>query len=523
MQLEAINSRVRVNSSNPKNRLFCRLDGLTQERREQQRLATLQSLGLLEAEASPVFEEATQTAANFIQAPICILGLMVKDQFWLKSALGLSTIGLMNQLAVSRTIPRQDSFSTHVVDSHQNLIIQDTITNAVFASSALVQDYGIRAYLGTPLMTAQGQCIGALAIMDVEPRQFTSRDVQFLAMAARWCLREFERDRLLRNQQTNLIQPSTTNQLVLSQYQQYQPGWEFSTGIENQHLASTSTSLALSTNSIKGRLLEKLTQKIRTPLTSVIGMASVLKREVYGPLTCKQKEYMDIIHSSGQHLMLIAEEIVNLGALDENPSKLQLNPVEIEMLCQQVLNQLLEIAKQQKQELRLSVEPGNRLWLLDKEKIRQALYYLVAGVIESAQAGSEVRVHVSHRNKTINIGIWACHPWLADGLPQVELGSSSLVNVLPVGLETSSEGSRLEMSDYSLNDQILTSSALAAALQETEQLNKNSNDKNSHKLLGLLLACHLAELHQGKIIIQGAPESGYRYLLQLPKRTAQTT
>ncbi|MGK7877291.1 MAG: GAF domain-containing protein [Xenococcaceae cyanobacterium] len=500
---------------NPKNRLFCRLDGLTPEVRDQQRLATLKSLGLLEAQTPPVFDEATQTAARFIEAPICILGLMVQEELWLKSAIGLSRLGLMNQLAALRRIPRQESFCTYVVDSQQNLTIDDTTTDPVFALSTLVQHHGIRAYLGTPLLTAAGQCIGTLAVMDLVPRQFTTRDVEFLALTARWCLREFERNHLLKTQQTRVTEP-LTELLIPSQYQQ---GWEPSPPAETQNVPAAGQTFLSSTNGIKVRLLEQLTEELRTPLTSVIGMASVLIRQVYGTLTNKQKEYLEIIHTSGQHMISLVEEIVNLGILDDNTSKRQLTSVDIEMLCQQVLNSLFQVAKHQKQELRLSVEPGNRIWLLDKEKVRQALYYLVVSVIESSEAGGEVRIHVSRRSKTLNIAVWISHPWLGDGLPQVKLYSRLVTNLLS-GLETSPEASKSQMSDSHLGNQILKSSDLAAALNKTEQLNKKSADKSSRELLGLLLSCHLAEIHGGKIIVQGSPESGYRYVLTLPKIAA---
>jgi len=509
---------------NPKNRLFCRLDGLTTAAREQQRILALENLGLLELETVPVFQEATETAASFIEAPICILGLMVQDRLWLKSAVGLYKIGLMNQLSASRSIPRQESFSTYVVDSSQNLIIEDTRNNPVFARSALVQDYGIRAYLGTPLITATEQCIGILAVMDLEPRQFDNRDVQFLAMTARWCLREFERDRTVKAK-PNLLQEQSQSDRNLQQWQinsLHSPlTRSHDRSLATQATPQPSNSLSdLSTETIKTKLLEQLTQKFRTPLTSVIGMASVLKSEVYGPLTNKQKEYMDIIHTSGQYLISLAEEIVNLGRMEQNSAQLQLNPTEIEMLCQQVLNNLIQIAKQQRQELRLSVEPGNHIWLLDKEKVRQTLYYLAVGVIESAQPGSEVHIHVSHRSKTLNISIWATHPWLDDGLPQVELYNSSPINnLLALGSEN---GSQL-VSDYSLSDRVLNSAALAVALKEKEQKKENGSDKNYRKLLGLLLACHLTEIHEGKVIVQGSPESGYRYVLQLPKKIAEQT
>ncbi|MGH2414971.1 MAG: GAF domain-containing sensor histidine kinase, partial [Microcystaceae cyanobacterium] len=392
MQVQAVDLGVRVSMSNSTNRLFCHLDGLTSAGREQQRVTTLKKLGLLDPGTVPIFDEATQTAARFIEAPMCILGLMVQEQLWLKSAVGLSRLGLMNQLASSRQISRQDAFSTYVVDSQQNLIINDTTADSIFARSLLVQHYSIRAYLGTPLITAEGQCIGALAVMDLVPRQFTLRDIEFLALSARWCLREFEREHLLKTQ------PHQINEWLL--LNQSQESRESNSPSNDKNPSTAAANFSTSTNAIKLKLLRQLTQELRTPLTAVIGMASVLIGEVFGSLSNKQKEYLEIIHTSGQEMSSLVDEILKLGVANETVTKLQLTPVNIEMLCQQALNSLCQIAKQKRQELRLSVEPGKRIWLLDKEKARQALYFLVISAIESSEPSSEVRIHVSHRSKT---------------------------------------------------------------------------------------------------------------------------
>ena len=95
---------------NFENRLFCRLDGLTAALREQQRLEALAEMNLLGSESIPVFEEATQTAAHFLAMPIAILGIMDQDCQRYKSAIGLSRLGVMNQLAIGRQLPRVESF-----------------------------------------------------------------------------------------------------------------------------------------------------------------------------------------------------------------------------------------------------------------------------------------------------------------------------------------------------------------------------------------------------------------------------
>lgn len=523
--MQAVHMEIGVVMTDLKSRIFCRLDGLTQTTREQKRLAALKELGLLDAETVAVFDEATQTAARFLDAPICILGLMTQELLLLKSAVGLSRVGLMNQLAQSRQLSRHESFCTYVVDSHQVLAIHDTANNPVFASSLLVGHYGIRAYLGAPLLTADGQCLGTLSVMDWEPRCFTTKDSEFLAITARWSLSEFERNRLLK-QEPITSAPKLPNSSTTIEYSH---GWGKSDSTtESQEVSNSLSDCLTSTNSIKVKLLTQLTQELRTPLTSVMGMASVLSRQIYGPLTTKQKEYLEIIHHSGQHLVSLIDEIIDLGLLDDTNQSVDLMPVDIHMLCQQAINSLSELAKARQQQMRLSVEPGSRIWLLNKDNVRQMLYYLVFAVIHSAEVGSEVRIHISRKTDNLNIAVWVSHLWMGDSIPALYGGTVGLpvpssATEVSIGLDTSFGTGDLESSEGGSSsylpstNQVLSSASDSTISALTQQLNKMSGNNGSRESLGLLLSCLLAELHGGKIAVQGSLESGYRYVVSLPK------
>ncbi|MBD2576083.1 GAF domain-containing sensor histidine kinase [Oscillatoria sp. FACHB-1406] len=502
---------------NPNNRIFCRLDGLTPIVREQRRLETLERLGLLDGEAVPVFDEATQTIARTLEVPIGILELMVQDKLWLKSAVGLSNIGLMNQLATSRNIPRNEAFSTYAIDSEHYLAIEDASADPVFSSSTLFQHYGIRAYLGVPLMTSDGQCIGALGVMSLAPRTFSTMDIDFLLLAARWCLSEFERNRFLQQQHSDRTRDERAyvETIAESPFVSQYPSDFKAMVMEKEQDFSEGAEAINAADSLKVKLLTKLTEELRTPLTSVMGMARILEREVYGALTPKQKEYIEIIHNSGQHLLALVEEIISLGVFSPENANLQLAPVDIEMLCQQAINNLHQIARQERQRLRLSVEPGPRIWLLDKEKVRQALYYLVRTVIQSAESGSEVRIHVSRKDYLLNLAVWVSHPWLGDGLPQVEIYSQPLNLEITPSWETAVALTEPETEELPSNQQILANPSLSP-LEKVEQLQQKSPEENYRDILGLVLSCHLAELHGGSITIQGSLQSGYRYVFKLP-------
>lgn len=505
----------------PENKLFGFKDGwVSQEAREQQRLEALSELGLRQPETIPVFEEATQTAAHCLEAPISILGFVDQELHWFKSSVGLSRLGLMNHLAQNRQLLRRESFCAQVVESFQVIAINDTkeITDSVLITSKLVQEYGIRAYLGAPLMDASGNCLGALAVMDLVPRNFTTRDIEFLQIIARWCMSEFERNRLLLADKSDKTPFNTITALSLNDD-------------HTSELRITPANLAkepFSTKQLKLELLEQLTQELRTPLTSVLGMASVLGREIYGPLTTKQREYLDIIQHSGRYLLSLVNEITELGAVDENAMVLNLAPVDIEMLCQQAINSLEEAANRREQDIRLSIEPGySRIWLLDKDKLRQILYHLVFSVIQLSATGSIVRIHVSYKENTLNITVWVSHPWLGDGMTDVdpffrrnslslrelsgdvEIYSNYLDSPEEVGIPIARQKTS-NLADAQSN--ILTMSAEASL--------GNGRGHLSRESLGLLLSCQLAELHGGQIVIQGSSESGHRYVLSLPLQVA---
>lgn len=455
---------------------------------EQKRLQTVAALGLMDGESVPIFEEATQTAAHFLDAPICILGVMDQDRQFFKSAVGLSRIGLMNDLAASRQLDRAESFCNHVVESRQVLAISDAIAHPTFANHLLVKRYGIQAYLGVPLVAANGDCIGTLAVMELAPRNFTTHEIELLELIARWSMSEFERNALLKQ------------------------------SAQRQSRESTGAIASNIPGSVKAELITQMVHELRTPLTSILGMASVLSHEVYGPLTDKQKKYMDIVHDSGQQLLAVLNEIVELGALDDHNLALNLAPVDIEMLCQQAFSTLQQVAQRREQQIRLTVEPGNHIWLLDRDKIRQMLYHLVFSVIQSSGTESVIRIHISRKADRLSMTLWTSHPWLGEGLPPSELHrqpSNSMIDS-HFNSDNATYTSSIHQRFFPANlEQPLLPPADALSLKEERSDPKALLRQN----LGLTLSRQLAEKHGGSIQIQGASETGYRYVVTIPYMT----
>ncbi len=286
----------------PNNEIAYRVDSWTLAEREQKRLATLAEFGLVAAESIPIFEEATQIAAQFFNMPLCILGIIDRDCQWLKATVVLPGLTQLNQLVSARKIPRAESFCNQVIETRQVLLIRDTAINSIFAHRSLVQQDGIRAYLGVPLLTMSGDCLGTLAVMDLAPRMFHHNEIQFLELTARWCMSELERQHLLGNlgltpKPTTLVDQTLTEVSSDLTSKQKSPAIaSFRNHSQSSHRQShTAVNGGISleqqtTGQIKEELLTLLIEELRTPLTSVMGMTSVLNREIYGPLTSKQKE-----------------------------------------------------------------------------------------------------------------------------------------------------------------------------------------------------------------------------------------
>lgn len=278
-------------------------------------------------------------------------------------------------------------------------------------------------------------------------------------------------------------------------------------------------------NSIKNLMLSHLAQELLTPLTTVMGMTSVLNQEIYGPLTSKQKEYLNAIQNSNQKLRLLVEEIVGLAQLNEFPSDVKISAVDMKILCQQVVNSLSPVSNQQKQEISLSLSPGPRLWFVDKDKVQLMLHHLVFSVIHSAGSGCVIRIHLSRKKQGINIAVWVFHPWLGESLPYGKLYSDYLlksrksnyseVNYNSKELQIAEQCPLLPRKDF--NRFVLSFSELVTMLETLEEEKKiGLGDYGARESLGLLLCCQLVEIQGGQLLIQGSSDSGYRYMLVLP-------
>ncbi|MCP1728345.1 diguanylate cyclase (GGDEF)-like protein [Natronospira proteinivora] len=128
--------------------------------KEQDRLAALHSLNLLEPEQDDRFDVYPRILSKAMRAPIAFVGFMDADRQVLTSCLGLG----------SRETPREETFCTHVLDEGF-MVIPDATQDSVFANKpAVVGDEHIRFYAGSVIKDPNGYPVGTLCALDREPR-----------------------------------------------------------------------------------------------------------------------------------------------------------------------------------------------------------------------------------------------------------------------------------------------------------------------------------------------------------------
>ena len=160
---------------------------------EEERLAALAELNLLDTEAEPVFDRITTKLARVFEVPIALITFVDRDRQFFKSQTGLP-----EELAKARQTPRSVSICGHVVAKNQVMVIEDLARDRRFANNPLLKEHGIRFYAGVPLLAPNGQPIGSLCLLDLKPRQVTDREKRLLQEYANDVMEEINRRSPLR-------------------------------------------------------------------------------------------------------------------------------------------------------------------------------------------------------------------------------------------------------------------------------------------------------------------------------------
>jgi GAF domain-containing protein len=139
------------------------------------RLAALHNAALLDSPAEESFDRLARLAARVVGAPVALVTAVDRDRQFFKSCLGLP-----EPWATRRETPLSHSFCQHVVAAREPVIITDARKDSRVIDNLAIRELGVIAYLGVPLITAEGQAIGTLCVIDHEPRIWTKDEISLV-------------------------------------------------------------------------------------------------------------------------------------------------------------------------------------------------------------------------------------------------------------------------------------------------------------------------------------------------------
>ncbi|MEQ1753780.1 MAG: ATP-binding protein [Micropepsaceae bacterium] len=156
-------------------------------------------------------------------------------------------------------------------------------------------------------------------------------------------------------------------------------------------------------NRSKTEFLANMSHELRTPLNAIIGFSDVMRNEMLGPLPARYVEYATDIHRSGQHLLHLIDEVLNMARIDSGGLQLDLGPVDLKALVAECVQSIEAKAKETNISFRLNLN-ATPIVNADKRAIREVIAHLLSNAVKFNSHGGFVTVET--RQSAEGVSVW---------------------------------------------------------------------------------------------------------------------
>ena len=141
---------------------------------------------------------------------------------------------------------------------------------------------------------------------------------------------------------------------------------------------------------LKTEFLANVSYELRSPLTSISGFSEMLKQDYFGPLSERQREYVNGIHQSSQQLMYLINDILDLASVEAGYMRLEVSKFDVNAMMKSVLSLIQERAKEL--DITLKFECPARIGKMtgDETRIKQILFNLLSNALKYSQGGGSI-------------------------------------------------------------------------------------------------------------------------------------
>ena len=329
---------------------------------EEQRLKALESYNILDTLPEQEYDDFTRIAAQICDVPIALISLVDENRQWFKSKQGLD----------ATQTPRAHAFCAHAINMPNQLFeVTDATKDPRFHDNPLVTgEPNVIFYVGSPLVTPNGDAIGTLCVIDNKPREISQKAKETLQLLSRQVITTLE----LRKKNTEL---ERLNKQLISEIEVREQ--------KEQELVKT-TNRAVEAEKVKDDFLANISHELYTPMNGIVGFTNLLLEDQ--SLSSEHRELVEYIKFSSTHLSQIVHNILDFTNISKDKILLEFIDFDFPELLRNLYHKFLPKAKEKGIEFKIN----NDVMIPSKvngdpKRLEQILLHLTDNAIKFTSKG----------------------------------------------------------------------------------------------------------------------------------------
>jgi signal transduction histidine kinase len=159
------------------------------------------------------------------------------------------------------------------------------------------------------------------------------------------------------------------------------------------------------TSQHKSDFLANMSHELRTPLNAIIGFSQVLREGMVGEVSKKQVEYLDDILSSGNHLLALINDVLDLSKVESGQVELQVAPFSLQDALERGVSMVREQATTEGVQVTLHKNGGLDVVSGDERRIRQVIFNLLSNAVKFTPSGGLVEITAARVNGEMRVSV----------------------------------------------------------------------------------------------------------------------